>query len=225
MLLIFLLFMAAPVHAEVTLVLRLPDLPTARRLALAYQIGGVLPWDLARGSGDWTTLSLDCVRLGSERCAELGALVGSTGTLDPERTRALWSKSYLATRAERGDTEELPDTLASFRSVHSFESWPSELVDPSAAKRVPRRIYRGSSRDGRTLSVAETLNPDQTVRETEVAIAAKSGSGDYHFYVYNAAGHLASESQFPSGIRSAPAVCLMCHIDVQSGRVARFLPE
>ncbi len=200
--------------------------PYQRGLA-RYQLRAILPWDLAGATleGD-QTFEIPCATLPEARCAELRRLADRAGDLDPDRAESLWTRLYPETREERGDETLIPATLSAFRAELAYESWPTEVVALSRVKRAKRVIYRGRAPDGRRVSVAETETPEGEVRETEIAVSGKApdGDDDYHFYVYDAAGRLARQSEFPAGLRPAPEICVACHADFTTGRVNRFFP-
>jgi hypothetical protein len=206
------------------IVLQVDHLPPFRRSVARYQLASILPWSLDAASYGDDRFVFDCEAIGATRCQELHEL-GDEGKIDVRRTKALWSRLYLDTRAERDEQLVIPATLPEFQAVHGYASWPVEVVEHSGVKRAKRTIYRGHTADGRALSVSETEGPSGGVRETEIAIASKDGRGNFHFYVYDANGALAGESEFPAGTRPAPDVCATCHADAETGRVDRFIPR
>lgn len=125
---------------------------------------------------------------------------------DVTELRALWQARYKDLRDER-----VPDTLAKFSVRYPYKSWPLRIVSMSAAKDRPRHLYEHAD-----VSVAETLD-EGLVRETEVAIARRDGSGNFDFYVYDADGEIAEMSTFPAGARPSPTICAACHFDQAAG--------
>ncbi len=124
--------------------------------------------------------------------------------------RFFWQAHYLDLRDER-----LPDELAAFAARYPYTSWEARRVERSAVKGLPRVLYANAE-----VSVAETLDAG-SVRETEVAVARRDGSGNFDFYVYDARGKIAVESTFPIGPRPAPTMCAACHFDPESGKFTR----
>lgn len=204
-------------------VLQVDHLSPFRRSVARYQLASILPWTLDAASFGDDRFIFDCEDVGAARCQDLQQL-GDDGRIDMRRTKALWSRLYLETRAERDELSVIPAALAEFQALHAYASWPVEVVEESSVKRARRTIYRGHTADGRALSVSETEGPSGGVRETEIAVATKDGRGDFRFYVYDASGVLASESEFPAGRRPAPDVCATCHADASTGRIDRFIP-
>jgi hypothetical protein len=201
-------------------VLQVDHLPPFRRSVARYQLASILPWTLDAASFGDDRFAFDCEAVGATRCHDLQQL-GNDGRIDMRRTKALWSRLYLETRVELA---VIPATLAEFQALHAYAGWPVEIIEQSGVKRARRTIYRGRTADGRALSVSETEGPSGGVRETEVAVATKDGRGDFRFYVYDASGVLASESEFPAGRLPAPDVCVTCHADAETGRIDRFIP-
>ena len=115
-----------------------------------------------------------------------------------------------------------PATLSDFYRAHAPDfsddsRWQKALHAKSRAKRGPRRVYM--RRDG-LLSVAETLNEECFVSETEVILRRPDGALNY--WVYDATGRLTPESHFPAPSRDgrfvtvlklAPDSCMGCHYD------------
>lgn len=210
-----------------SILLNVEQLDPYQRGLARYQLRAILPWDLAGADleGD-ETFEIPCASLPVERCAELRRLADHAGALDPDRAESLWARLYPETRAERGDETLIPATLAAFRARLAYETWPVEVVAESRVKRAKRVIFRGQAADGRRVSVSETHTATGEVRETEVAVSGKApdGDDDYHFYVYDAAGRLVRQSEFPAGLRPAPEICVACHANFTTGRIDRFFP-
>jgi len=115
-----------------------------------------------------------------------------------------------------------PATLSEFYRKHAPDindssRWQRALHAKSRAKRGPRRVYMRL--DG-MLSVAETLNQECSVSETEVILRRPDGALNY--WVFDALGHLTPESHFPAPTRGgafvtalklAPDSCMGCHYD------------
>ncbi|MEQ8233181.1 MAG: hypothetical protein RKL32_15840 [Gammaproteobacteria bacterium] len=124
----------------------------------------------------------------------------------------------------RAAARVLPDSLSAFAAASGYREWSSELLSPSRAKHLPRRIYRNPGRQWR-MSVAETLNPDGSVRETEIVRRRAPTSTAVDFFVYDDAGRLAASADFGTARQPAalpaPAICARCHYDPASGRPAR----
>jgi len=141
---------------------------------------------------------------------------------DLKDLRAQWPVSFNATRSFRGDEGLITDDLATFTATTNFHAWPREIIAFSPIKLQTRAIYRSPASFGRRLSVSETLetkdgNPAAPVRETEIAIERRDGSGNWDFYAYRQDGRLANESRFPVGFRPSPTACLSCHFSVLTG--------
>lgn len=130
----------------------------------------------------------------------------------------------VASRVAQAGARRLPDTLAAFAAATRFRQWPSELVTASRAKHLPRRIYRNPG-ERWSMSVAETLRRDGSVRETEIVQRRAGTSGAVDFFVYDARGELADSADFGApgqpAMLPAPAVCVRCHYDPTRGRPRR----
>ncbi len=118
-----------------------------------------------------------------------------------------------------------PENMNEFRKViasdlNNKSLWNRTLHAKSRAKRGPRRVF---SKNDASISVAETLNPDCTVKETEVIRRRADGSLDY--WVYDAAGLLTPLSHFPAPSKDnmyvtvdklSPDSCMGCHYSFES---------
>lgn len=118
-----------------------------------------------------------------------------------------------------------PENIAEFLRVFAPDLgnksvWNKTLHAKSRAKRGPRRVF---SKNDASISVAETLNPDCTVKETEVVRRRVDGSLDY--WVYDAAGLLTPLSHFPAPGKNnvfvtvdklSPDSCMGCHYNFET---------
>lgn len=130
-----------------------------------------------------------------------------------------------AARVARAGRRRLPGRLDAFEALTRFRQWPSELVIASRAKHLPRRIYRNPGKAW-SMSVAETLRADGSVRETEVVQRRTRTDDAVDFFVYDAHGELADAADFGApgqpAMLPAPAVCVRCHYDGSHGRPRRL---
>lgn len=120
------------------------------------------------------------------------------------------------------EVSKAPRTLTEFYKIYAPEraetaQWQTVLHAKSRAKRQPRRVYM--HRDG-LLSIAETLDKDCLVSETEVIM--RRADGTLNYWVYDANGLLTPESHFPmaaggtqfvTSVKLAPDSCMGCHYD------------
>ncbi len=130
-----------------------------------------------------------------------------------------------AARVARAGLRRVPGSLDTFAAASGYRRWPSELVRASRAKHLPRRIYRNPGLAW-SMSVAETLRADGSVRETEVVQRRAGTDGAVDFFVYDARGALADTADFGApgqpAMLPAPAVCMRCHYDGSHGRPRRL---
>lgn len=117
-------------------------------------------------------------------------------------------------------TRSFPPTLEEFmRSRFAWTVGEGHVV-ASKPKRGPRRLL--GSPDGSVL-VAETLNADGSVRETEIILKGTRADGALDFVTYDANGRLDTASEFPlpSGEHrriDSPYICMGCHQDMKTMR-------
>ncbi|MEQ8662282.1 MAG: hypothetical protein RLW62_15815 [Gammaproteobacteria bacterium] len=156
------------------------------------------------------------------------AVVSGAGTRAARLVRRLRAAADTATAAAaevaRAGRRRMPATLAGFAAATGFRRWPHELVAASRAKHLPRRIYRNPGARW-SMSVAETLNADGTVRETEIVERRAAAGQAVDFFVYAGDGRLAAAADFGApgqpALLPAPAICARCHYDPASGRPRR----
>lgn len=158
------------------------------------------------------------------------AVVGTVRTPDALRLvsalrHAPATADAAAARVAREALRRFPGRLDAFEAATRFRQWPSELVTASRAKHLPRRIYRNPGKAW-SMSVAETLRADGSVRETEI-VQRRSGTRDsVDFFVYDARGELADAADFGApglpAMLPAPAVCVRCHYDGRHGGPRRL---
>jgi len=106
-----------------------------------------------------------------------------------------------------------PTTLPEFiAGVHDWRADPQQTIT-STVKGLRRRI----SRNGETgVFVAETLNDDDSVRETEIILTDRRRDGALDFLEYDAGGILRGASRFAAAgggqtTGPAPFACIACH--------------
>lgn len=116
----------------------------------------------------------------------------------------------------------LPPTLDDLR-VHfgDYTTWSEQTVHCSRAKAAERRLYRRA--DGE-VSVAETLDDDGAVRETEVIFKGLRDDGHVDFAAYTPLGALTNRSTFATPVSevilASPTHCTSCHVDPVAQRMA-----
>ena len=121
----------------------------------------------------------------------------------------------------------LPMTLSGFESLYgqldlmNFEDQPTSIP-----KQGPRRV-----RENHSLSVyvAETLDPDGSVRETEIILGDNREDGALDFLVYDEQGHLMDRSEFATVtggavVSASPNACLSCHVNFTDNTFDVLLP-
>lgn len=176
----------------------------------------VLAWALAMPAD---SLVADSLVAGLDRDAlleagEMGRAVAGAFA----RTPGALDFDFLRRGLHRYDacTRRLPETLDGFRAaVLDFRALEPRIVD-SMPKAGPRRLWE----DGIAgVFVAETLDGDGGVRETE--IVRRDAAGELSFAVYGVDGLLTDRSRFAttgggSIVAAAPYACLTCHVDSAS---------
>ena len=164
------------------------------------------------------TLDRDALRASVSGRAVLGAFARGTG-LDVIFLRRALARVY-------GCSRGFPATLDDFkRDRFSWTTGEGFVVD-SKPKRGPRRLL--SSPDG-TVHIAETLEADGTVLETEIILKGTRADGALDFVVYDAHGRLDTGSEFPlpSGETrrlDAPYVCMACHTNPKTAKFDVVFP-
>lgn len=110
---------------------------------------------------------------------------------------------------------EQPVTLADFRTAYGdFKTWPvSETNDSRPKGGHTRRFYLADS-----ISVAETLFPDGSVRETEIVLENERNDANLLFWTYDAEGRATNVSTFGTTAgnevdSSSPYTCMACHFE------------
>lgn len=182
-----------------------PTLPLARasafeRLLVAYLLEGQAIDD-----------ANDAVDVAA--AAELGpmgltvlAAIDPTGDIDVTILRRGLHRFYGCDRA-------FPTTLAGFiADVHDWRADPQQTA-PSTVKSLRRRIFRNGAAG---VFVAETLNDDDSVRETEIILTDARRDGALDFLEYDAGGILRGASRFAAAgggqtTGPAPFACIACH--------------
>lgn len=112
-----------------------------------------------------------------------------------------------------GCARGFPMALADFvGGVHDWQADPQETV-PSTVKGLRRRIFRNGDAG---VFVAETLNDDDTVRETEIILTDRRRDAGLDFLEYDAAGVLRGASRFAASgggqtTGPSPFACIACH--------------
>jgi hypothetical protein len=122
----------------------------------------------------------------------------------------------------------VPPTVSEMSAATDYKSWEREIVAPSRVKLKTRVIYRSPTNFPLRMSVAETYNTDTedlTAPRLETELALRRNDGNYDFYAYNAAGQLVDYSQFPSGPKPAPTICISCHYESATRKVSRYIPD
>jgi hypothetical protein len=108
-----------------------------------------------------------------------------------------------------------PLTLAGFKMAHGdFHDFPQRVVE-SNPKGGPRRLIEDPEGG---LFVAESLDGEGEIRETEIVLDGWRSDGALAFFVYDGQGQLANTSTFAttSGGEvhgASPFSCMTCHMD------------
>lgn len=111
----------------------------------------------------------------------------------------------------------MPENIGALKQrIGNYQTWKGEFHPLSIAKQRGRRIYRLNNPQ---VSIAETLDDQCNVRETEVILTGIENS--LQFAVYDAAGNLTDFSDFPAAggrlvTRKSPDICLGCHLKFDS---------
>jgi hypothetical protein len=148
------------------------------------------------------------------------------GRFDYNRFRGVLGTAYLEARAKKHPTLTPPPTLAEFKKISGYQSWPVEIINQSRVKNLTRALYHSPKGAGPELSVAVTHDSktgDITtpVRETEIVLKREDGSKNWDFYVYDGAGRLVSSSHFGNSSMPSPSICMNCHYN---GHDRAFVP-
>ena len=124
------------------------------------------------------------------------------------------------------DAQRAPDSIwefkARFGDYTAGAEWVQELHPISPAKQAGRRIYRRRMDDGTWVSVAESINDDCSVRETETIVVSPGRQA--LFWVYDHHGDRGSHAYFPTrragqdAVRFAPDSCMGCHYTMDTRR-------
>lgn len=122
----------------------------------------------------------------------------------------------------------LPKSVKQLEEQLQFKSWPSETVAWSQVKGKRRILYRSPS-GFPSMSIAQTEEEDDSIRETEIILKREDLSGNYDFYAYGSDGLPTFRSPFMSGsqketIGPVPYTCMTCHYDGRR-RVFQTLPS
>lgn len=120
-----------------------------------------------------------------------------------------------------------PPTLEGFMSSRFAWNVGEGFVLDSKPKRGPRRLL--GNRDG-TVRIAETLNADGSVRETEIVLSGTRSDGALDFLVYDANGKLDGASEFPlpngeTRRLASPYVCMSCHLNPKTTKFDVVFPS
>ncbi len=119
-----------------------------------------------------------------------------------------------------------PKDLKEFKVQYGdFKKWGRDFHPFSMAKQGPRRVYRKSMP---AVSVAETLNENCEISETEVVIQGLTGKTI--FGVYDLKGQSIEFSEFPiangdRSIRLVPDSCLGCHFKLDTRKFNVRIPS
>lgn len=116
----------------------------------------------------------------------------------------------------------LPPTLSDLRAQFGeYTAWEQRTVLCSRAKSADRRIFTEPTG---AVFVAETLDEEGEVRETEVLFSTLRDDGHLDFAAYTGAGALTNRSTFATAVSevvlAAPFACTACHIDSVGERLA-----
>lgn len=124
------------------------------------------------------------------------------------------------------DAQRAPESIwefkARFGDYTAGAGWVQELHPISPAKQAGRRIYRRRMDDGTWVSVAESINDDCSVRETETIVVSPGRQA--LFWVFDHHGDRGSHAYFPTrragqdAVRFAPDSCMGCHYTMDTRR-------
>jgi hypothetical protein len=134
------------------------------------------------------------------------AAIDPSGDVDVTTLRRGLHRFYGCARA-------FPTTLSGFLAdVHDWRDDPQQTI-ASTVKGLRRRIFRDGAAG---VFVAETLNDDDSVRETEIIITDARRDGALDFLEYDASGVLRGASRFAAAgggqtTGPAPFACIACH--------------
>lgn len=134
------------------------------------------------------------------------AAIAPTGEVDVTVLRRGLHRYYGCARA-------FPTTLAGFLAdVHDWQADPQQTL-PSTVKGLRRRIFRNGAAG---VFVAETLNDDDSVRETEIILTDARRDGALDFLEYDVEGILRGASRFAAAgggqtTGPSPFACVACH--------------
>jgi hypothetical protein len=182
-----------------------PTLPLARasafeRLLIAYLLEG-----RAMDEANDTVDVAAAAALGPLGLTVVAA-IDATGDVDVSTLRRGLHRFYGCSRA-------FPTTLAGFiADMHDWRADPQQTT-PSTVKNLRRRIFRNGAAG---VFVAETLNDDDSVRETEIILTDARRDGALDFLEYDAGGILRGASRFAAAgggqtTGPAPFACIACH--------------
>lgn len=167
-------------------------------------------------------LNLPCAALSSQ--AQI-LLDKSTGAISYSELENAWSKFLLNGFADLNYASQLPGTHDEFLRVTGYRNWRHEIVKESLVKQKTRIIYRSPEGVSPRIRVADTHDdrkgdPTTPVRETEIALERPDGNWD--FFVYDKHGEPAQYSEFPSGHKMVPSICMGCHYDLNGRKMNRL---
>lgn len=198
---------AARAAADVVYPVNLSEVPSFQRATINFMLGR---------TGGETIDESDVVAAGELGAAVAVAIAAGGGSeVDFIMLRRGLAHSYLCARPLPASLDELVEHFG------DFTAWESTFeVGCSRAKNEARRIYEHPEGD---LYVAETVDAEGTVRETEVLFRATRDDGHLDFAAYTADGVITDRSSFatPSStlVLASPYTCLTCHVDMEAERM------
>lgn len=175
---------------------------------------------------DAQSVAIPCASLNSEADVVLNANGLSDGTA---LTSVQWEKAWVQFLLEgfgRLNYEKaLPASHDELVTVTGYKSWPMEVVKESLVKQKTRVIYRSPAGVKPRMHISETHDdrkgdPASPIRETEVAM--QRPDGDWDFFVYGKNGLPDQYSEFPSGHKVVPSICMGCHYNLQTRSMDRI---
>jgi len=131
--------------------------------------------------------------------------------------------AYLRAQKIRHPDFFLGTQLSVLEKELDFKSWQNRIVALSKVKGKKRVLYH-SPNGMPEMSIAQTVENEGVIRETEVILKREDNSGHYDFYAYDKDGKPTNESIFFNAqnknvVGPVPHTCMSCHYD---GRTRTF---
>jgi hypothetical protein len=157
------------------------------------------------------------------------AVLGAVATADPTGTDGvdipfLRRGLHRFYACDRGLPLHLDDFTATYFDHTVAE--PTAIIEDSQPKGGTRQLYESSDA---TVFVAETIDDDGSVRETEILVLGDRADLSLDFLVYDRDGKLADRSEFATiggsdVVGAAPYTCMTCHRNNDTDRYDVLMP-